>query len=428
MQTSLLAITKKAKKDKRYRFGNLYGMLNTTNLADSWQYMNRRSAPGADGFSVQDYENNFEQNITTLGQRLKAKRYRAKPVKRVYIPKGNGKMRPLGLPSIEDKLVQRAVARILGAIYEVDFIRNSYGYRSGKSTWDALDRVRRYFKFEKVSYVVEADISGFFDSIDHDWLLRMLEERVNDRAFLRLIRKWLKAGILETDGKTIHPSTGTPQGGIISPVLANVYLHYVLDIWFNKVVKKHCRGKAFLVRYADDFVCVFQYREDAERFYRVLPKRLGKFGLEVAPDKTRMIPFSKWDLKGSGAFDFLGFEHRWIRAVRGRIYVRRKTSRKKFRNSIRTVKEWCRKNRSLHLKNFFRIMNMKLNGYYNYYGLLGNSKSLWSFYEVIVRIIFKWLNRRSQRKGFNWEQFQGVLDFYGLEKPRIREKIVRART
>lgn len=425
MQTSLSAITEKAKRDKKYRFRNLYRMLNGGSLIDTWQAMNRRAAAGVDGYTVKDYEANFLENIVDLTKRLKGKRYRAKLVKRVYIPKSNGKMRPLGLPSVEDKLVQGVAARILGSIYEADFHQNSFGYRRNRKAWDALDKIRRYGTFEKINFVVEADIRGFFDNIDHDWLIRMLEERIDDRAFLNLIRKWLKAGILETDGATIHPVKGTPQGGIISPVLANIYLHYALDLWFEKKVRKHCVGKAFLVRYADDFVCLFQYRSDAERFYRVLPKRLGKFGLEIAPEKTHLLSFSKEDLKGCEAFDFLGFEHRWIKGARGQVYMRRRTSRKRLRASIKVMKDWVIENRVLRLKNLFKQLNRKLKGYYNYYGLFGNSKSLIEFYRLIKRILFKWLNRRSQRRSFTWEQFKGVVRYYGLEEPRITEQIAR---
>jgi RNA-directed DNA polymerase len=425
MQTSLLAITEKAKREKRYRFRNLYQLLRKENLSDSLKYMNRRAAPGVDGYSLSDYEVNLTENINDLVKRLKENRYRTKLVKRVYIPKGNGKMRPLGLPSIEDKLVQTAVTRILGSIYETDFNENSFGYRSGRSAHDALEKIRRITTFEGIGTIVEADIKGFFDSINHDWLIKMLEQRIDDRPFLNLIRKWLKAGILNPDGLTVHPSTGTPQGGIVSPVLANVYLHYVLDLWFEKIVKKHCQGKAFLVRYADDFLCAFQNERDAERFFNVLPKRLAKFGLEVAPEKTKMLRFSKADWKNGEAFEFLGFEHRWIRSARGKLYVRRKTARKKFISSVRTIKEWCIKNRSIRLAILFPQLNRKLKGYYNYYGLLGNSKSIWKFYEIVVKLLFKWLNRRSQRWSYNREPFNKVLKYYRLVTPRVTDRYAR---
>ena len=244
-------------------------------------------------------------------------------------------MRPLGIPAIEDKQLQVAVKRILEAIYEQDFLRCSYGYRPGVGALDAVDKLTIKLQFGRYNFVVEADIKGFFDNVDHEWVIRMLEERIDDRPFLRLIKKWLKAGILEPDGKVIHPATGTPQGGIVSPILANVYLHYVLDLWFHKVVKKYCRGEACLIRYADDFVCAFQYQEDAERFYRVLGKRLGKFGLELSAEKTRVMKFSRDHQPGKTSFDFLGFEFRWGTDRGGRPHLKRRTSRKKLRRSLR---------------------------------------------------------------------------------------------
>lgn len=422
MQTSLQAIANRAKKNRTYRFRNLYTMLNRENLEDSWKFMNRRSAPGVDRKSVRDYERDFTENIGGLVRRLKEKRYRARSVKRVYIPKGNGKMRPLGLPSTEDKLVQVAAARILTAIYEQDFLPGSFGYRPHTGPMDAVRELRRTLQFENARYVVEADIKGFFDNIDHEWLIRMLRQRVDDEAFINLIRKWLKAGILDTDGQMLHPVTGTPQGGVISPVLANIYLHYALDLWFEKVVKRHCRGEAYLVRYADDFVCMFRYKRDADRFYAVLGKRLNKFELELAADKTRILRFSLFQMQLKSRFDFLGFEYSWGLNRSGLPCIQLRTSRKKFRASLRNLKEWCREHRSMRLRQFFRLLNVKLIGYYNYYGVIGNYRSLSEFHMKAVRITFKSLNRRSHRRSFNWKVFNEILDYHRIEKPRIVEK------
>ncbi len=422
MQTSLRAIAKKAKENQKYRFRNLYTMLNRETLEDSWRNMNRRSAAGVDRESVRDYEQNFSNNIGRLVSKLKEKRYRAKIVKRVYIPKGDGKMRPLGLPSTEDKLVQIAAARILSAIYEQDFVSGSFGYRPKTGTMDAVRELRRTLQFEKARYVVEADIKGFFDNINHEWLLEMLRQRVDDEAFINLIWKWLKAGILDTDGKTHHPVTGTPQGGVISPVLANIYLHYALDLWFGKVVKRHCEGEAYLIRYADDFVCMFRYKKDADRFYRVLGKRLQKFNLELAADKTRIMRFSLFQMKLNTRFDFLGFEFRWGMNRKGQPCIKLRTSRKKFRTSLRNLKEWCRKHRSMRLREFFRLLNRKLIGYYNYYGVIGNYDSLEEWFNRAVRIVYKSLNRRSHRRSFYWKVFSEILEYFGIEKPRIVEK------
>jgi group II intron reverse transcriptase/maturase len=420
MQTSLRGIAKKAQEKKKHRFGNLYEMLNEENLVDCWRYIRKNAACGVDRVSAREYEENLEENIRRLVERLKTGSYRAKLVRRQYIPKGGGKTRPLGIPVTEDKLLQVAVKRILEAIYEQDFLRCSYGYRPGKGALDAVDKLTIKLQFGRYNYIVEADIKGYFDNIDHEWLIRMLEERIDDGALVRLIKKWLKAGILDTDGKVIHPATGTPQGGIISPILANVYLHYVIDLWFHKVVKKHRRGEACLIRYADDFVCAFQHQEDADRFYRVLGKRLGKFGLEVSAEKTRVIPFHRCPPSGKSRFQFLGFEFYWGKDRGGKPHLKRRTSRKKLRNSLKRFTEWCVKNRNLKPRILLRRLNAKLRGYYNYYGVIGNYDSLKQFFLQVERILFKWLNRRSQRRSYNWKGFDQLLEHYKIERPRIK--------
>jgi len=319
--------------------------------------------------------------------------------------------------------VQGAVVKILEAIYEQDFINSSYGYRPKTGAKTAVTELTRELNFGKYSYIVEADIKGFFDNIDHEWLIRMLELRIDDQAFLRLIRKWLKAGILDTTGQVINPATGSPQGGIASPILSNIYLHYALDLWFEKVVKPRCEGEAYLCRYADDFICAFRYKKDAERFYQVLGKRLSKFGLELAPDKTNIISFSRFRKEEKTYFEFLGFEYRWQVSRKGKDIIVRKTSSKKLRKSLQNFKEWCKENRNNRLKKIFDLLNAKLRGYYNYYGVIGNSKSLNKFYYNAIKILYKWLNRRSQRKSFNWGEFQRALATYGVLKPRINEKM-----
>ncbi len=429
MQTSLQGIAKKAKEQKKHRFGNLFEMLNEEYLRDCWRYIHKDAAYGVDRVSAGEYERNLDENIRGLVERLKRGSYRARLVRRQYIPKGDGKkMRPLGIPVVEDKLLQVAVKRILEAIYEEDFLRCSYGYRPGIGALDAVDKLTIKLQFGRYNWLVEADIRAFFDNVEHDWMIRMLQERIDDRALLRLIKKWLKAGILDTDGKVIHPATGTPQGGIVSPVLANVYLHYVLDLWFHKVVKKYCRGEACLIRFADDFVCAFQYREDAERFYKALGKRLEKFGLALSADKTRVIPFSRHISPGKTSFDFLGFEFRWGKDRGGKAHLKRRTSCKKLRASFRRFTEWCKKNRHLKARVLFKGLNAKLRGYYNYYGVHGNFASLKQFYDGVIRILFKWLNRRSHRRSYNWTGYKEMLDHFKVEQPRIvgRPKMRRA--
>jgi group II intron reverse transcriptase/maturase len=421
MQTSLQGISEKAQRQPEYRFLNLYTMLNEENLLDSWRYLKKDAASGIDRVSARAYEEHLVENVRSLVERLKRKSYRAKLVRRQYIPKGEGKYRPLGIPAIEDKLLQKAVSRILEAIFEQDFLVYSFGYRPGIGAQDAVGELTYELQFGWYGYVIDADIKGFFDNIDHDWLIKMLSLRVRDNAFLRLIRKWLKAGILDTDGKVIHPVTGSPQGGIVSPVLANIYLHYVLDLWYEKVVKPRS-GDSYLCRYADDFVCLFRYREDAERFYRALPKRLGKFGLSISEEKTRIVRFTKHRMHDQSRFDFLGFEFRWSKNRSGKPQVKRRTSRKKLRQSLRNFSEWCRENRNLPLRLLFSTLNSKLRGYYNYYGVIDNSVSLWEFFYHAVKTLFKWLNRRSQRRSYNWQGFKAMLEHYRLERPRITER------
>ena len=420
MQTSLRGIAEKSALRKEHRFQNLINELTPEYLTWCWQQLNKKAAPGVDKVTVGEYGKNLDENTADLWDRLKRGGYRAKLIVRRFIPKPGGKQRPLGLPATEDKVLQTGVAKILEAIYEADFCDCSFGYRPHIGPKDAVKGLCKSLQYGKFNYVVEADIRSFFDN--HDILLEMLRKRIDDRKFLNLIRKWLKAGILEKDGKITDPVTGTPQGGIISPVLANIYLHYALDEWFGDVVRSHCRGEVKLVRYADDFVCAFQYQDDAERFYKVLGKRLERFGLSLAEEKTRMFWFSRFKTKDNKRFDFLGFEYSWGKDRRKKPLVKLRTSRKKYRASLKNFSEWCRKNRHLKMTCLFRKLNAKLRGYYNYYGVIGNFESLSDFFWHAMRILFKWLNRRSQRKSFNWMGFDELLKYFRIEKPRITEK------
>lgn len=420
MQPSLQGIAKKAAQDKTYRFRNLFGLLTAPFMMWCWHFLNRRSVPGVDRMSARESEHELVANIRQLVDRVKRGLYRARLILRRYIPKGGGKWRPLGLPVTEDKLLQSAVAKILEAIYEQDFLPCSYGYRVGIGAREAVKQLSQWLYYRPIHYVVEADIRGYFDHIDHKHLLTMLQQRIDDKPFLRLIQKWLKAGILDTDGQVIHPATGTPQGGIISPILANIYLHDVLDDWFENVVKAHCRGHAYLIRYADDFVCAFQFKEDAERFYRVLGKRLGKHGLTLAEDKTQILRFSRNHREDKACFVFLGFEFRWAVSWKtGKVILLKRTAPKKLKQSLRNFTDWCKTHRHWRLNLLMDRLNAKLRGYFNYYGIRGNAKSLVYFYDRTMNILFKWLNRRSQKRSYTWEEFKQMLQQFRVPRPRI---------
>jgi len=420
--TSLRGIANRARESKHHRFRNLFGEVTVELLMHCWYDLNKGAASGVDGVTAAEYAVDLYGNITDLAERVKAGRYRAKLVRRVYIPKENGKQRPLGIPALEDKLVQLACAKLLSAIYEQDFLDCSHGYRPGRGAKEAVIELARELQYGPYHHVVEADIRGFFDHMDHDWVIRMLRRRIDDRAFLGLIRKWLKAGILDTDAAVQYPGEGTPQGGIVSPVLANVYLHYALDLWVERVVKPRCRGEVLLCRYADDFVCAFAFRADAERFYKALPKRLEKFGLEAAPEKTQVVPFSRSRPDPSTRLVFLGFELYWYRTFRGRVQLMRRTARKRLQRAIRSITDWIKSHRHLPGREFVKELNRRLLGHYNYYGLRGNASALWRFHTAAVVAAFKWLNRRGgKRRSFTWDAFKRALKRLGVARPRITE-------
>jgi group II intron reverse transcriptase/maturase len=433
MQTSLWGIAEKAKRMPKHRFGNLYGLLNEEMLKDCWRDIRKDAALGVDRVSAAEYEQNLDENIRRLVERLKSKTYRARLVRRHYIPKGEGKMRPLGILVVEDKLLQIAVTRILTAIYEVDFLPCSYGYRPMVGVKDAVKQLTIKLQFGRYNWIVESDVRSYFDSISHQWLMRMLEERIDDRAFLRLIGKWLRAGVLETDGRILRPEAGTQQGGSVSAILANVYLHYVLDLWFEKRFKQSCKGRAFLIRYADDWVCGFEYREDAERFFTEQGERLQKFELELSAEKTQVLSFYRLAPAGSEedvgkeSIDFLGFEYRWGKDRKGKPHLERRTSRKRYRRALQRFTEWCKKTRDMKNKEKFAKLKEKLTGYYNHYGLPGNLESLQDFFYQARRILFKWSNRRSQKRSYTWKGFEKLLDHQELPQPRITDR-KRART
>lgn len=421
-QTFLRAIAEKASTHKQHRFGDLYRRLNRDVLRLSFFRLRKDAASGVDGVTFQHYEKNLESNLVDLEGRLKGKAYRARLVRRKYIPKGNGKLRPLGIPVLEDKLLQMAVTQILLAIYEVDFLPCSYGYRTGVSAHEALKDLTDELQFGGHHFVVEADIKGFFDNIQWEWMERMLEQRISDGAFLNLIRKWLRAGILEEDGKVIHPLTGTPQGGVISPVLANIYLHYALDLWFEREIRPKQRGRCRMIRYADDFVACFEHRQEAESFEKALKERLAKFGLEVATDKTKTLRFGHNGGPHNGRFDFLGFEFYWEPDRQGKPRVKRRTATKKLRAGIQRMTEWVQTHRHQKLSRTLKTLKAKLQGTWNYYGLIGNHHRMQLFYEATCRTLHKWLNRRSQRQSMRWSAFNRMLARFQIPRPRIVEQ------
>jgi RNA-directed DNA polymerase len=421
-QTYLRAIAEKAYTNKQHRFGDLYRWLNPDVLRLCFYRLRKDAASGVDKVTFEDYEKDLEANLTDLVRRLKRKAYRARLVRRKYIPKGNGKLRPLGIPVLEDKLLQIAVTQILLAIYEMDFLPCSYGYRLGLSAHGAIRALSDELQFRGHQFVVEADIKGFFDNIRWEWLERMLEQRIADGAILNLIRKWLRAGILEEDGKVIHPQTGTPQGGVISPVLANIYLHYVLDLWFEHVVKPKQQGRCRMIRYADDYVACFEYRHEAEAFEAAMKARLAKFGLEVAADKTRTLRFGRNGGSHNGRFDFLGFEFYWEPDRKGEPRVKRRTATKKHLAALQRIRDWVKEHRYQRLSRTMETLRAKLRGTWNYYGIIGNFRRMQLLYDEACRSLYKWLNRRSQRRSLTGPAVNRLMARFQVPHPRIVEK------
>jgi RNA-directed DNA polymerase len=385
-------------------------------------------APGVDRQTAEQYAEHLEDNLRSLLDRAKAGTYRAPPVRRVHIPKGNGETRPIGIPTFEDKVLQRAVAMVLEAVYEQDFLDCSYGFRPGRSAHQALATLWDKAMEMKGGWVLEVDIRRFFDTLDHQHLMDVLRRRVRDGVLLRLISKWLHAGVQE-DGGISYPDAGSPQGGVISPILANIYLHEVLDTWFERDVKPRLRGKAHLIRYADDAVMLFETEEDARRVMAVLPKRFGKYGLTLHPDKTRLLPFKRppMDPPAAGGtsssrpetFDLLGFTHHWGRTRRGNWAIKRRTAKDRFSRALRRLSEWCREHMHDELKSQQESLEKKLRGHYGYYGITGNSDAIKRFFRGVTEVWRKWLNRRSQNAKMTWERMHRLLQRYPLPSPRV---------
>ena len=431
MSTKLERIAEIAAKYPNQRLQTLIHHINEDTLKEKHKQMPSNKAPGIDGITKKEYGENLSENIQNLVKRLKDQAYKPQPVRRVYIPKiGSDKMRPLGIPAYEDMLVQGVAAEILNQIYEPEFLDFSYGFRPNRSCHAAIKALNVIIEHRKTNYIVDVDIKGFFDNVNHKWMMKFLEHRIQDKNFLRLITRFLKSGIMEK-GKYLENETGTPQGGLISPILANVYLHYVIDLWFEHIVKKNLKGECYIVRYADDFVCCFQYQQEANKFYLALQNRLKKFGLEISKDKTRIIEFGRFaqenrKRRGLGkpeTFTFLGFTHYCSLSRKGKFRVKRKTNAVKFRAKVAAIKQWLWKNMHTPTKELIKKLNIKLQGHYRYYGITDNFKSIETFCYLVRRQLFKTLKRRSQKSGLTWGLFALTLNVFPLAKPKIHINI-----
>jgi len=427
VSTKLQRIAIKAGKDKRCQFTSLFHLMNKALLLECFAQLKGNAASGIDNVTKADYAIKLDANLESLIERLHKMAYKPQPVLRVYIPKAGSKQRrPLGIPALEDKLVQAGLVKILQAIYEQDFINDSYGFRPKRSCHDALRALSQSVEAGPVNYIVEADIKGFFDHVDQEQLMAFLQHRIADKRILRYIKRFLKAGVQE-DGQHKASERGTPQGGVISPLLANIYLHYTLDLWFEKRVKRNSQGYARLIRYADDYVACFQSADDASQFMQDMERRLNQFHLEVAPEKTRLFEFgqfaqSKAKSRGerTATFDFLGLTHYCSRSRDGkRFRMKRKTVSKRFTAKLKGYKEWLKANRVLPTAEILQTTAAKLRGHIAYYGVTDNSRSIRNFAYRVTQTLFKWLNRRGKRGCYSWDKFLKLLKLMPLPKPRI---------
>lgn len=426
--TKLRRIAEKARKDPGFKFTSLYHLMNEELLRGCFQRLRKDAAAGIDNMTKDMYAENLDANLSNLLDWLHRMAYIPQPVRRQYIPKpGSTKQRPLGIPCFEDKLVQAGLVRIMESVYEQDFIKDSYGFRPARGCHDALRALSEAVENKPTNHIVEADIKGFFDNVNQDWLMKFLAHRIEDKRIQRMVKRFLKAGVDE-DGSVTVSDEGTPQGGVISPLLANIYLHYALDLWFEKVYRKSCAGYARLIRFADDFVACFQYKTDAKRFRKELGERLGKFELEVEPTKTKVMEFGRFAVqnatkrgKRAETFDFLGLTHYCGTRKDGTGFrMKRITARKKLVAKLKLFKEWLKKARILKTKELWRIAKAKLRGHYNYYGVTDNLRGIVRFGEIVKKLLFKWLNRRGKKNCLNWEKFTEMLKRFPLPKPRIR--------
>jgi RNA-directed DNA polymerase len=428
MSPELLKVAERAKRDPEGIVFAVAHLLDEQALGRAYARVRKDAAVGVDGITREQYGQELESKLRDLWERMRTMRYRHQPIRRVHIPKGKGKTRPIGISTIEDKVVQGALREVLEALYEPVFYDGSYGFRPGRRAHDALRALNRALIGGEVSAIVEADIQSFFDSVDRTMLMEMLRERVADGSFLRLVGKCLHVGVL--DGEEFsEPEVGTAQGSILSPILGNVYLHHVLDQWFERDVRPRLRGRAHLIRYADDFVIGFEREDDARRVMDVLPRRFERFGLKLHPDKTRLVPFQRppddqEGGKGPTSFDFLGFTHFWRRSRRGRWVTGATTCKARLRRAIAAVTDFCRRQRHKPVKEQHAKLKARLLGHYNYFGINGNSRGLGRLLHEATRAWYKWLKRRSQRARLNWDRFkERILRAFPLPAPRIRVQL-----
>lgn len=414
MENEKREITRIALKYEKVQ--NLMKYVNENTLKEMYKRQPKNKAVGIDGITKEMYGEHLEDNIDKLIHDMKQFSYRPYPVRKTYIPKGNGKLRGLGIPSFEDKMVQGVFKEILEAIYETKFLDSSFGFRPNRGCHDAIQRINKYIMADKVNYIIDADIKGFFDNLDHEWLMKFLEHDIADKNFLRYIKRFLIGGVME-DGKKLETDKGTVQGGLISPVLANVYLHYVLDLWFE-YMKKKFRGEMYLVRYADDFVCMFQYEKEAQEFYKLLIERLRKFNLEIAEDKSRILPFGRY--KGTKeSFDFLGFTHINGKSHWGKYCVIHRTSKKKLKQKREAAKQWLKEHMHESIPETIRKLNKKMIGHYRYYGIYGNFIGLNKFYKYVRQQLYFTKRRRDQSRWLTWKKLGHILKVYPIASPKI---------
>jgi RNA-directed DNA polymerase len=430
VSTKQQRIAELAKQSPEMSIHSLSHHMDVEWLREAYGKLKKSSSPGIDGVTVEAYGQNLNENLKTLLDRAKSGRYKAPPVRRAHLPKPDAprETRPIGIPTTEDKVLQRAVAMLLEPIYEQDFLNCSHGFRPGRSPHQALEEVWRAVMGKGGVWVLEVDIRKFFDTLDRAHLRKLLQKRVRDGVILRLIGKWLNAGVLEEE-QPRYSERGTPQGGVISPLLSNIYLHYVLDLWFEHEVKPRLAGRAELIRFADDFVIVFQSKTDAERVMRVLPKRFSKYGLSIHPDKTRLVRFapSRERTGKPDTFDFLGFTHYWGKSRRGRWVVKRKTAKTRLRRTMVATWQWCRKSRHRPLAEQHAALCRKLKGHYGYYGITGNYRSLTLYWQRVRQALYYWLNKRNREHRMSWEQFLGLLTHYPLPTPRVVHSVYAAK-